>query len=241
MTDSQTRRGFFRACGKTALAAAAAGSALRPGVAMAHLMEDAPDVLLVDKTGAPLRAAALQTHQTLVFNYPYVATPAMLIVLDGPTKSDVGTGDAEGHTYFWPGGVGPGRNIVAYVAVCAHAMSYVGHDISFLHYAEAENQFGLSHAITCCAHGSTYDPAEGAKVLKGPAEYPLATVTLKHDPDEDTLTATGVIGTELFARFYDAYRKELREAYGRKRYRKIVLDQAVTVPMSEYSEDILGC
>jgi len=235
------RRGFFKACGKTAIAAATANAALRPGLALAHLLDDAPRAKLVDREGAPIRASALKPHQTLVFNYPYVATPAMLIPLAEAPEKNLRTEDAEHHDYSWPGGVGPDGNIVAYAAICAHAMSYIGHETAFLNYVEAENDFGFSHAITCCAHGSVYDPARGAAVLKGPAEYPLATIVLEHDAADDSLTATGVIGTELFKKFYDAYRKELREEYGRKKYRKTVETTALALPIEEYSEDVLEC
>ena len=241
MTDGMNRRGFVKACGKAALAAAASGAALKPGLAMAHLLEDAPKVRLVDPSGAPLKASALKAGDTLIFNYPYVATPAMLIALDGPTVKDAQTKDGEGHTYFWPGGVGPNRNIVAYAAICAPAMSYVGHENAFLHYSPGETSFGQSKVIICCAHGSQYDPARGAAVVTGPAEYPLATIELAHDPADDSLTATGVIGTELFKRFYDAYRKELRTEYGRAKYRKLVTGTTVAMPIDQYSQDVLDC
>ncbi len=241
MTHKLNRRGFVKACGKTALAAAATRAALGPLPAMAHLLEDAPKVMLVDADGAPLRASSLKPNETLIFNYPYVPTPAMLIVLDGPTPQDQQTRDAEGHEYLWPGGVGPGRNIVAYAAICAHALSYVSHDTAFLHYSPDATSFGDKQVIVCCAHGSEYDPARGAAVVKGPAEYPLATIELAHDPEADTLTATGVIGTELFGRFYDAYRSELRDEYSRKKYRKLVTETTIALPIDQYSEDVLDC
>ncbi|RMD92890.1 MAG: Rieske (2Fe-2S) protein [Alphaproteobacteria bacterium] len=241
MSNRLDRRLFLRGCGKVALAAAGMHAALGPRLALADLMEDAPDVLLVDGAGAPLRAATLKPHQTLVFNYPYKSTPAMLIVLGGPTRRDVLTEDGEHHSYLWPGGVGPRRNIVAYAGICAHALSYVGREFSFLHYAAEENEFGVAGAITCCAHGSSYDPADGGRVLKGPAEFPLATIRLRHDRNTDTLTATGVIGTELYRQFFDAYRKELRDEYGRRGYRELVAETTPAVPIEEYSAEVIDC
>ena len=242
MTTRLDRRGFMGFCGKSALAAGMAGAAgTLPTAAMADLLEDAPTIKLLDKDGAPLKASALAPNTTLIFNYPYVATPVMLIVLDAPTEVDTQTKDGEGHTYLWQGGVGPERNIVAYSAICAHLLSYVGHETAFLHYSPEENEYGHAKVISCCAHGSSYDPANGAKVVTGPAEYPLATVNLAYDEADDSISAIGVIGTELFKKFYDSYRQDLRSEYGRAKYRKIVTEGAVAVPIDEYSQYVLDC
>ena len=241
MTEKLNRRAFVKACGKTALAAAAARGALAPLPAMADLLEDAPKVRLVGPDGAPITAASLKPGDSLIFNYPYVATPAMLIALDGPTDTAIQTTDGEGHTYIWEGGAGPERNIVAYAAICAHALSYVSHETAFLHYSPGQTQFGDEKVIVCCAHGSEYDPARGAAVVNGPAEYPLATIKIAHDPADDSLMATGVIGTELYAQFYDAYRSDLRHEYGRSKYRKLVSETTVALPIEDYSEDVLDC
>jgi Rieske Fe-S protein len=242
MTSEIDRRKFIGFCGKSAMAAGVAGaSGLLPNMAMADLLEDAPTVKLLGKDGTPLKVADLAPNQTLIFNYPYVATPVMLIVLDGPTAVNSQTEDGEGHTYLWQGGVGPEKNIVAYSAICAHLLSYVGHETAFLHYSPEENEFGHAKVISCCAHGSSYDPADGAKVVTGPAEYPLATVNLAYDAADDSLSATGVIGTELFKKFYDSFRQDLRSEYGRAKYRKIVTEGAVALPIDEYSQYVLEC
>jgi len=41
--------------------------------------------------------------------------------------------------------------------------------------------------IHCCSEHSQYDPAEGARVVAGPAPQPLAAILLDHDPASDAL------------------------------------------------------
>ena len=42
-----------------------------------------------------------------------------------------------------------------------------------------------AHVIHCCADHSVYDPAEGARVVSGPAPQPLAAILLEHDAADD--------------------------------------------------------
>ncbi|RMD47641.1 MAG: (2Fe-2S)-binding protein [Alphaproteobacteria bacterium] len=242
MSHDRNRRLFLKACARTALASAALGAsgALRP--ALADVLEDAPRARLVDSQGNPIRASELAPHQSLIFNYPYVATPAMLVRLQFETIENLLTTDMDGHEYTWPGGVGPKRDIVAYAAICAHALSYVGHETAFLHYSKGPTAYSdHERVIICCAHGSVYDPAAAARVVHGPAPAPLAAVTLEHDPATDEIWATGVVGTEIYARFYAAYKRELRKEYGRKAYRKMVSGDVIALPPEQYSEDVLDC
>jgi hypothetical protein len=63
--------------------------------------------------------------------------------------------------------------------------------------------------IHCCAEHSQYDPAEGARVLAGPAPQPLAAILLEHDPRSDELTAVGTLGGEMFNQFFAKYERKL--------------------------------
>ena len=242
MTHDLDRRLFLKACARTAIATAALGVAGRPGPVFADILDNPPRSRLVDADGTPIRASTLEDNQTLIFNYPYKATPALLIRLDRDPAAGAKTRDTEGHEYVWPGGVGPGNRIVAYAGICPHALSYIAHDTAFLHYATGPTSFSdHDHVIVCCAHGSVYDPAEGARVVAGPAPAPLAAITLEHNPETDELFATGAVGTELFVRFYKAYKRELRKEYGRKAYRKLAESDVVALPPEAYSEDVLDC
>ena len=158
------------------------------------------------------------------------------------TPRNVTRSDAEKAAYTWPGGVGKDGAVVAYSAICAHALSYDGKHASFMTYHKARSQLSAKErAITCCAHAATYDPANGAAVMSGPAEFPLAAVQLEYDGASDELTAVGLIGTVLFDKFFDAYRADLNTEFGRGAYRELLKDRTTVVPIAEYSEEVPSC
>lgn len=65
-----------------------------------------------------------------------------------------------------PGGVGPGRSIVAYSTLCQHMGCPVVLDQA-------------SKLLVCPCHNSTYDPARQGRALAGPAIEGLPMITLK--------------------------------------------------------------
>ncbi len=233
------RRGFVKACSAVAaLAAASAGRLVQPAFALA----DAPKLKLVDKAGKPIKASALEVHANYLFMYPYVSTPCLLLRLGAATPRNVECKDAKKAAYTWPGGVGKDGAVVAYSAICSHAFSYDSKQTSFLTYSKARTQVSShSRAITCCAHASIFDPAAGAKVVGGPATFPLAAVQLAYQADSDELIATGLVGTALIDEFFKAYRGELNAQYGRGAYRAVVEGQTTVLPMQEYSKDVVQC
>ena len=112
----------------------------------------------------------------------------------------------DGAAYSWPGGVGNGRSMVSFSAICAHRMSHPAPEVSFINYRHGKIDFtdknyelqSRSGLIYCCSEGSVYDPGDGARVLGGPAPQPLATILLKHHSNDDTLSAYGVLGGNMF-------------------------------------------
>lgn len=232
------RRGFVKACGAAALVAASSRRLARPAVAL----ENAPRLKLVDKAGKPIKTGDLAVGINYVFLYPYVSTPCLLVRLGTATAHNVTETDRDMTIYVWPGGVGKDCSVVAYSAICAHQLSYNGSVTSFLTYNEGmSEQSGAAGAITCCAHASAYDPAEGAKVVKGPAEFPLAAVSFDYDASSDELTAIGMIGTVLFDNFFDAFHADLNAEYGRGAFRALVEDTTTVMPIDEYSETVIRC
>ncbi len=231
------RRGFVKACGAVATLAAAA-RLVEPGIALAA----APRLKLVDKAGKPIKAGTLRVHENYLFAYPYVSTPCLLLRLGGATPRKVERKDAKDAVYTWPGGVGQDGAVVAYSAICAHAFSYDSKATSFLTYSKTPRHLsGRGRTITCCAHGSVYDPAAGAAVIGGPAKFPLAAVQLAYDSDSDELAAVGMVGTTLFAEFFKAFRADLNAEYGRGAYRAMLEHQTTVLPMREYSKDVVKC
>jgi len=233
-----SRRGFVKVCGGMALAAAASNRLVEPSFAL----DAAPRLKLVDKAGKPLKAGALEAHANYIFNYPYVSTPCLLLRLGAATPRNVTRSDAEKAAYTWPGGVGKDGAVVAYMAICAHGLSYDGKKASFITYHKARSQLSATErTITCCAHAATYDPANGAAVMSGPAEFPLAAVQFEYDAASDELTAVGLIGTVLIDKFFDAYRGDLNTEFGRGAYRELLKDRTTVVHIAEYSEEVPSC
>jgi arsenite oxidase small subunit len=202
------RRGFIKIC---AASVAALGA---PGLAADARVQFYSKARLIDEKGAPLRAAAIPANRNLIFHYPFAATPCFLLNL-GKEVRPAQLKTASGQPYDWKGGVGPARSVVAYSAICAHKLSYPTRDISFISYrTEKSARNRIANVIHCCSEHSQYDPAEGARVVAGPAPQPLAAILLEHDPGTDSLNAVGTLGGEMFAEFFDKYAFRLSLEHG---------------------------
>ena len=212
------RREFVKICAATA-AAGGAGPALLARQEMAPRLYQR--ARLVDERGIPVKAAAVPAERTLIFHYPYTATPCFLLNLTRATHA-ASLHTADRQSYQWPGGVGQAHSIVAYSAICAHQLGYPTRDISFISYrAErgAVNRHG--QVIHCCSEHSEYDPAAGARVLGGPAPQPLAAILLEHDPATDELHAVGTLGGEMFNAFFRKYDFRLAMEHGSAAHRAV--------------------
>jgi Rieske Fe-S protein len=239
------RRSFIKICGT---AAAMAGLEQRlTRSAQAAELKDFARVKLVDGDGNPLKAALLSDYDAYIFNYPFKGTPCFLINLQTEAARDVALSTQHQEGYKWRGGVGANRSIVAFSAICSHQLAYPARDASAINYVAGKSKLAEEGhikergVIVCCAHASVYDPAQGAKVLTGPATQPLATVALEHDKNTDTLYATGVYGGLLFEDFFKAYKKELLAAHGPGVAHEPVSDTAVAVPMAAYTRYQIHC
>jgi len=193
------RRGFIKFC---AASVAALGAAEVAADARVQLYSRAR---LVDEKGAPLRAGAIPANRNFIFHYPYAATPCFLLNLGKAVKpAQLKTGSGE--TYEWKGGVGTARSVVAYSAICAHRLSYPTKDISFISFrSEKSARNRIANVIHCCSEHSQYDPAEGARVVAGPAPQPLASILLEWNSTNDEIHAVGTLGGEMFAEFFDKF------------------------------------
>jgi arsenite oxidase small subunit len=203
------RRDFIRIC---AASAAAAGTQDLAAAASSSTASPAfyGRAKLVDGGGAPLKAASLPADRNFIFHYPFLSTPCFLLNLGKPAKPSARLSTADRRSYEWKGAVGPKRSIVAYSAICAHKLAYPTKEISFISYrTEKSPRNRLGNVIHCCAEHSQYDPAEGARVLAGPAPQPLAAILLEHDPRSDELTAVGTLGGEMFNQFFAKYEIKL--------------------------------
>ena len=187
----------------SALAASWAAPCIKPGDVLAAIPASGERrlysrALLTNSTGARLRAATLAVERNYIFHYPYANTPCFLLDLGQAAPAP---GDSA-----WPGGVGSRGSLVAYSAICSHKLTYPTRDISFISYRSAASpQNRHARVIHCCSEHSQYDPAQGARVLTGPAPHPLAAILLEHDPKTDALYAIGTLGAEMFEAFFEKF------------------------------------
>jgi arsenite oxidase small subunit len=202
------RRGFIKFCAASAAALSASQVAAD---ARAQFYGKAR---LVDEKGSPLRAAAIPVHRNLIFHYPFAATPCFLLNLGKPVKA-AQLKTVAGEAYEWKGGVGAARSVVAYSAICAHRLSYPTKDISFISFrAEKSARNRVGNVIHCCSEHSQYDPADGARVVAGPAPQPLASILLEWNSNTDEIHAVGTLGGEMFTEFFDKFGFKLQLEHG---------------------------
>jgi len=204
------RRDFLKVC-----AAGAAAAAAVPALPADARPQMYSRTLLLDEKGAPLRASRIPVERNLIFHYPFAATPCFLLNLGKPAKASALLKTSDNRPYEWQGGVGAGRSIVAYSAICAHKLTYPTRDISFISYrAEKSARNRLGNVIHCCSEHSQYDPAEGGRVLAGPAPQPLAAILLEWDSVKDEIHAVGTLGGEMFNEFFEKYAFRLQLEQG---------------------------
>ena len=196
---------------------------------------------LLGPDGKPLKASALPANRNFIFHYPYAGTPCFLLNLGRPTRASAVLKTAEAQTYQWPGGIGAGHSIVAYSAICAHRLTYPTREISFISYRDEKSAgSSFAHVIHCCSEHSQYDPAEGAKVVAGPAPQPLAAILLDYDPASDGVYAVGTLGGELFNEFFSKYEFRLAMEYG-GHARAAVKDSCMVSELEHYCRQQVKC
>lgn len=156
-----------------------------------------PRVQLLDVDGTALTVANVEkeynvgTSDLYLFNYPLRNEPNFLLNLypaNGNPPSAGNPGAAQ-----VPGGVGTNGSIVALSAICQH-LGCPAPALSYYPPGTCPNTpGGRSFYLHCSCHGSTYDPANSASNLTGPAVLPLPQVTLETDASGN-IFATRVTG-----------------------------------------------
>lgn len=204
-------------------------------------------VLLVDEDGRPVDCKALPAGREYVFFYPYASTPCFLLNLGQPVSESVSLQTQDGQSYYWKGGVGPQHSVVAFSAICSHKLTHPSAAVSFIGFRKKpvgylnDNREITKRAgvIQCCSEQSIYDPAQGAKVLSGPAPQPLAAIALSDE--EDRLYATGVYGGTLFKQFFERFGFRLALEFGEERVQERVVDGTVVTPIESYTQRRIRC
>ncbi len=233
------RRGFVKLCASAAAAIAARPNSLVGAVKHGEFYQR---VQLRNQDDTLLRASTLKHNENYLFFYPFVSTPCFLIRLDKTIDRPVRLTTGRGESYNWPGGVGPEHQVVSFSAICAHKMSHPSVQVSFINYRSEEVQFAgndsqfhrRSNVIYCCSEGSVYDPAEGARVLGGPAPHPLAAILLEHDPNTDALYAVGVAGQSMFEPYFSAFAHRLELEFKTEHIDQLTRHSAYVVPLTQF-------
>jgi arsenite oxidase small subunit len=234
------RRAFVKLC--TGMAAVLAANPARLSAQSAEA-KSYERVKLVDSSGKAVSVKTLEKQVSYVFQYPYKGTPSVLLNLGSPLAGGAELKTAQGEAYHWAGGVGPDKSVVAYVSICTHQLAYPTKSQSFINFQKGKSEFaGKPDLITCCLHNSAFDPAEGGKVVMGPAPQPLPTIVLDYDAKEDALYATGVLGAgEVFEDFFRAFKSDLREQFGRGVANQEQSGSATLLPLKEYTAQQAFC
>ncbi len=243
--SSVDRRGFVRLCASMLAGIGASPTLLaQPPATVRHYAR----ARLVDERGGPLTADQIKRGESYLFHYPYVSTPCFLIDLGRPVAA-AALRTEDGRSYEWPGGAGPGRSIVAFSAICAHKMSHPTRSVSFINYRPERAAFRdrarlsaeRAEIIYCCSEKSVYDPAQGARVLGGPAKQPLAAVLLETDTARGGMLAVGTCGGEMFERFFREFGPRLALEHRTRKVDAPVSGDIPVVRFSDYCRNAVLC
>ncbi len=162
-----------------------------------------PLTQLLDVDGAALTVDKVEseysvdTENLYIFNYPLRNEPNFLLNLS-PSNGEQPSASNPG-AWNVPYGVGTNKSIVAYSAICQHlgcpapAIAYYPPGVCSQTF-NTPNMPSQPFYIHCSCHGSTYDPANSANNLTGPAVLPLPQVLLQVDEATGNLSAYNEIG-----------------------------------------------
>lgn len=238
------RRGFLKVVAGTATLVAVSPSSITQTLYAddGTLYKAYNKIKLVDDNKKAIKASSLKKETNYIFMYPYKGTPCLLVDLGEKTNKNVKLKSEDGIEYIFKGGVGKNNSIVAVSAICQHQLTHPKPSDSFLNYVARGKKTMAQKgggAFVCSSHLSAYDPKNGSKVVAGPATQALANIVLEVDSN-DEIWAVGVLGSDKFHEYFKAFKPEFKMIYGNwRKAKKIVKVDTPTVPLSEYTEDII--
>ncbi len=162
MTSRISRRGFIKAGGS----AAAGAGAMVTGIGSARATSGD-----VGRATLPYPRTSITTLRNLkkdvpiFFNYPDSSSSCTLLKMGQPVV----------------GGIGPGRDIVAYSMLCTHMGCPVLYDAG-------------TQVLKCPCHFSMFDPAVAGQMVCGQATANLPQVLLEYNAKDDSIAAVAVRG-----------------------------------------------
>lgn len=204
---------------------------------------------LVDAGKNPIKVSDLQEGENYLFHYPFISTPCFLLNLGQPTAQQTLLKTEDGRSYLWGGGVGPARAIVAFSAICAHKMTHPARAVSFINYRhkrvnfldQDKNEAQRPSVIYCCSEKSVYDPAQGARVLGGPAPQPLAAILLEYNETDGSIDAIGTYGGDMFDKFFKEFSFRLQLEHQVTDVRAEVDKTTLVVKLTDYCATQVLC
>jgi arsenite oxidase small subunit len=237
------RRNFLKISATSAMAVAIAPSLITQKLYAedGSLFQTFEKTQLKDAEGNPLKASTLVKEQNYVFMYPHAATPAILVDLPEPTQKDVKLKAEDGTEYLFKGGAGAKGTIVAYSAICQHQLTHPTEKMTMFQYVPTSGKtlaYDKAGVFVCTSHLAAYDPNQGGKVVGGPAKQGLAQIVLEVDAD-DNIWAVAVLGPSKFQEFFDAFKQELKEVYGRRGAKKLVKDEIKVQKLENFTKEII--
>ncbi len=128
-------------------------------------------------------------------------------------------------------------------------MSHPAPSVNFINYRHNDTRFRNSQdeieqrpgLIYCCSEKSVYDPANGGKVLGGPAPQPLAAIELEYDPADDAFYATATIGGDMFDRYFRKFHDRLVLQHGRIDIDSALQGSSELMRLSDYTQHAVSC
>ncbi|CAA6823028.1 MAG: Ubiquinol-cytochrome C reductase iron-sulfur subunit (EC [uncultured Sulfurovum sp.] len=239
------RRGFLKLSGTTAAAIVIAPSLITETLRAedGSLYKSYDKIMLKDADGKPLKAANLVKEENYVFNFPHVATPCILVQLDGATEKSTTLKADDGTEYTFKGGLGKDNSIVAYSAICPHQLTHPQPDTSFFQYVPTGTKTlaydkAVGGVFVCSSHLSAFTPKDGGRRVTGPATEGLTQIVLEID-ENDVIWAVGALGPNKFHEYLKAFKGEFKKYYGNKRKaKKLVKTEAQVVTLKNFSKDI---
>jgi Rieske Fe-S protein len=237
------RRNFLKISATSAMAVAIAPSLVTQKLYAedGSLFQTFEKVQLKDTEGNPLKASGLVKEENYVFMYPHAATPAILVDLPEPTQKDIKLKAEDGTEYVYKGGAGAKGTIVAYSAICQHQLTHPTPSMTMFQYVPTTGKtlaYESAGVFVCTSHLAAYDPKQGGKVVGGPAKQGLASIILEIDTD-DNIWAVAVLGPAKFQEFFDAFKQELREVYGRRGAKKLVKEEVKAQKLVNFTKEII--
>jgi Rieske Fe-S protein len=237
------RRNFLRLSATSAMVVAVAPSLITQKLYAedGSLFQTFEKVQLKDAEGNPLKSKALAVEENYIFMYPHAATPAIMVDLPEPTQKDIKLKAEDGTEYIYKGGAGAKGTLVAFSAICAHQLTHPTPKMTMFQYVPTTGKtlaYEKPGVFVCSSHLAAYDPKQGGKVVGGPANQGLASIILEIDAD-DNIWAVAVLGPVKFQEFFDAFKQDLKEIYGRRGAKKLTKDEVKVQPLKNFTAELI--